>query len=454
MKRILLLGLGISAVLSGCSYKLRPKPPGPVLWSDYSVPQERQQDLPDLSRSPLKLSDVLHTALGTNAGLHAAERRWNAARLVPDQASSLPDPMISLNRFVDEVVTRNGAIEWQGMLQQRIPFPGKLGLRGDIAEQAALMAWEGYMAEGLRLAAEVKKSYYEYYWIERSVEITDENRKLLEQVLEVAQTKYRAGQVTQQDVLKTQIELAKLNEDLNTLRDLLETTRARLNRSLNRTDDAVLGSPAKFEVSVYETDIDTLYQQALKDRPEIRAADHAIEKARRKEELAKLDYWPDFVVSGQYSSIEDIDLAGATESGEDAWGVGIGITLPLWWGKRDAALEESREMVEAGKLARRQLEHDTRYEITTTYYRLQMAFRQVRLYRDTVVPQAKQALSVAQTGYRAVPAKVDFESVIDNQKRLLNFQLALERARSDFQQRMADLERIVGAFLTEGDKDE
>ncbi|MHC4607258.1 MAG: TolC family protein, partial [Planctomycetota bacterium] len=147
--------------------------------------------------------------------------------------------------------------------------------------------------------------------------------------------------------------------------------------------------------------------------------------------------------------IDDTDLPGAPDPGDDAWNVMLGIRIPLWWNRRDAAVEESRNRLEADRLALRQLEHDTRYEVTDLYYRLQIALRQVKLYRDTVLPQTRQAFEVSRTAYSAVPAKIDFEGMIDNYRRLLMFQLALERSRTDFQQRKAELERIVGGSLSE-----
>ena len=155
------------------------------------------------------------------------------------------------------------------------------------------------------------------------------------------------------------------------------------------------------------------------------------------------------MVGVQYSIVDDKNFSGARDNGEDAWGVSFGFSLPIWWGKKRARVSESRERLDADRQALRQLEFDTHYEVADFYHRLQIALRQVKLYRDNVVPQAQQALEVSETAYSAVPPRVDFESVIDNQRNLLTFQLALERSRADFQKNMAELERIVGRSILE-----
>ena len=109
--------LALFAVLlsAGCSLYDRPAAPHPIVWFEQA---EEGKQAPDLGASPLALDEVLQVALARNAGLEAAERRWRAARLRPEQAAALPDPIVTLGRFVEEIVTRNGGIEWTFGVQQ------------------------------------------------------------------------------------------------------------------------------------------------------------------------------------------------------------------------------------------------------------------------------------------------------------------------------------------------
>jgi len=433
------------AVLGGCS-AARPAPPGAIPW--VAPAPLAKEDLPDLTASPLALADVLQAALSGNAGLSASEHSWEAARYRPEQVSSYPDPFVMIDGSVKEVVSRNGPVEGGLKVQQSIPFPGKLTLRGEVAEQEAFIAWDRYAAKGLDLVARVKQAYHDLYWAERALVITAESRALLEQILPVANRQFAVAQVTQQDVLRAEIELVKLKQDVADLQDMAQIARARLNRLLNRRDAEPLGSPAKIEVKQLETTLEELLERADLDRPALHAARRAIERSKQAKSLALLDFFPDFVASFGYSPIGRTNQPGAPDPGRDAWGFGLGLSIPLWWGKNQARLREREERLAADRFTLEQLTHDTSYEVVTLYFRVQIAHRQVELYRDSVVPLSRQALEVANTAYSAVPPKVDFESLIDNWRRVLSYELKLERSRADFQQRLAELERVVGSNLT------
>ncbi|GIW72798.1 MAG: PTS cellobiose transporter subunit IIC [Planctomycetota bacterium] len=439
---------------TGCGlvFQPRPAPPGPPVFEELvrAAPRPAAATASaELAASPLSLALLLEQALARNAGLEAARRRWLAAQARPAHQGALPDPMVSLKWMIEHVVTRNGPIEQTFMLQQPIPFPGKLVLSARIAEQEALAAWERYMTSGLALIAEVKKAYYELYWVERAIEITGENKRLVEQLLQVAQTKFAAGQVTQQDVLKAQIEQARLANETETLADLRRAVQARLNRALNRPPAAPLGRPAAFEAEPIALALEPLLALALEQRPELREARRAVQAAAQGERLAGLEYVPDLVAGFEYSVIDRVGLMGTTDDGQDAYGFSFMLRLPIWLGKNAARVHEAHQQLRARQLALAQLEHDTRAALADAYYRAQIALRQVQLYRDNIVPQARQALEVSQTAYAAVPARVDFDTVIDNVRRLLGFWLTLERARADVQQWRAELERLVGGVLAE-----
>ncbi|MHC4608623.1 MAG: hypothetical protein ACYTAF_17075, partial [Planctomycetota bacterium] len=109
-KMALFLAVLALAAGAGCGIGYRPVPPGPVSWDALAIPDAAEQDLPDLAASPLSLADVLQVAVAGNAGLRAADLRWQAARARPEQVSTLPDPVLTLGRFIDEIVTRNGGI--------------------------------------------------------------------------------------------------------------------------------------------------------------------------------------------------------------------------------------------------------------------------------------------------------------------------------------------------------
>lgn len=408
--------------------------------------QKEEREVSELGKpgSSLPIDAVIVYALAENPGLQAAQARWLAAKNIPARVSAYPDPQLGLIYYMEEIETKNGPMRGGVILSQRVPWFGKLGLKGKIAEKAAEMVREAYNATRLEVIAEVKVTYYELYWINKAIEITKEHRELLTQFEKVAQTKYATGKVTQQDVLKAQIELSELLDNLITLDELKETTVAWLNTLLDRAPRAPLGDPEDFEITQLKYSLESLYQLALKLRPELSAQRYAIQKSEDAYSLARLQYYPDFVPGLQYTSV-DTDGGIGSDAGKDVISGMIGITLPIWRGKLKAGVQEATATLSASKDAYRNLKNLTLWGVKDLHFKIDTSKRLENLYRTSIIPQAEQSLKVSETGYRA--GKVDFLDLLDSERSLLNFQLAYYRAMVDYQQRLAGLEKIVGRKL-------
>ena len=150
----------------------------------------------------------------------AAFNRWKAALEKIPQARSLPDPRFSYRYFIKEVETRVGPQRQAFELSQMFPWFGKLDLAGNAAAQAAQAAYHAYEGAKRRLFQEVKFTYYDLYYLGRSLAVTDENVKLLIHLEEVVRARYRAAAASHPDMIKVQIELGKLEDRLKTLRDM------------------------------------------------------------------------------------------------------------------------------------------------------------------------------------------------------------------------------------------
>ena len=391
------------------------------------------------------LQDYLAYAALHNPGLQASFNHWQAALERVPQVKALPDPKFTYTAFIREVETRVGPQEQKFGLSQNFPWFGKLRLRGDVAMESANSAYQRFQSRKLRLFYEVKNAYYEYYYLERAIAITNDNIQLLKHLESVAQAKTRAG-APLSSVIRAQVELGKLDDRGRALTDLRGPISAKLNAALNRPYDAFLPWPKQapfYDLELREKD---LFARLRENNPELKSLDFAIAGNEKAVELARKDSYPDFTLGFNYIDTSEALNLNTPNSGKDPVAAVIAVNVPIWRGKYKAAVQEAQLRREAAVNMRRNRGNLLEAELRLALYRYRDSGRKIDLFRDTLTPEAEQSLNITEETYRA--GKVDFLSLIDAQRLLLEFQLSSERALANHEQSLAEIEMLTGREVT------
>ena len=268
---------------------------------------------------PLTLESAVKMALRDNPGLAEIDARARALAAIPSQVGSLPDPLLSLNAL--NLPTDSFDLEQEPMTQlqlgisQAFPFPGKLGLRETAAEREAEAAQADVGEIRLGLIRDVKTTWWTLFYLDRALEIVKRNQDLLRQFVEVAQTKFMVGQGLQQDVLLAQVEHSKMLDREINLKGVRRVEQSRLNALLNLPAEQSI-TLAKIEVMALPALIPEtiLYQLADEDRPLLAALRSRIEAARARLDLAKKDFYPDFILGAAYGFRQGTDTGGGSRA--------------------------------------------------------------------------------------------------------------------------------------------
>src|ERR1041385_7152775 len=159
----------------------------------------------------LELWELIQEALAKNPEIQTARNQWAAATEQIPQVTTLPDPTFSVQLWNfpqnGNLLTSPGRSQNTiYTLSQRFPFPGKLPLKGEVASRAASMSEQVFRAKERELIGRLKQAYFELFFANKDLQIHHEHVDLLKQLFETAKAKYRAGQVSQVDVLKAQVE--------------------------------------------------------------------------------------------------------------------------------------------------------------------------------------------------------------------------------------------------------
>ena len=380
--------------------------------------------------------ELIRHVLERNPNVRAARYAWRAALARYPQVTSLDDPMLAAGiapRSIGSSKVDNAA---QFGLSQKLPFPGKLRLRGEAALGEAAAAAHDHEAVRLRLATMASLLFDDYYVAIRSIEINREHIALLEEFRQIAAVRYEAGEASQQDPIQAEVELTHaLHRAL-----LLETARRvnteQINALLHRRPDRALPPPptrlllpdAPLQPS------EQLTEEALQVRPELAAADARVAAQEARVGLAWREYLPDFTVVGAYNGIhQESDLKPF---------VGIQLNVPLRLGRRKAAVAEATARLEQARSLRLAIEDDVRLGVESAADRLVEADHVSKLFRDRLRPAARDQVDAARAGFET--GRNSFLALIDAERNLLSVELGYEKALASLGQRRAELDQELG----------
>jgi outer membrane protein TolC len=392
--------------------------------------------------APHTLADYLRLAHEANAGWKAATSRALAARERIGVAKGFPDPMLLYGYWFDaEESGHEPSMKGRNelTLMQEVPFFGKRGLRGDVAGGTAAMSERMAEAMGDEIAFEVKMNYQEFARLHQVARVLDEEALLLENMRSATRSRYAAERAEQQDVLKVELALSKLEDDMTLNRRELASAKARLNELIGR-DPASPLPPPEWRVPVVASLSDSaMVAAALARRPEIHAARAEAEMAEASRRLAKKEYIPDFVFGLQWEFGGQEDDFG--NQMEDTWQVMAGINLPIWLGKRGAMVREAEAMKTAAAHQLRARELRARRDVEESLARVRAADERRRRFEDVILPQAEQTYASSEAGYRA--GRVDFLDYLDSERMLLSMRKEYYEVVADLGMQIAALERAV-----------
>jgi outer membrane protein, heavy metal efflux system len=392
----------------------------------------------------VSLNTLINEALENNPEIKAMARKFDMMRARIPQAKALPDPMLNIGYAGNIVPVPPFDIQKDDPasgrmigVSQEIPFPGKRSLRGQIAESEAQAERLSFEQTKINVVAEVKEAYFDYYYITKAIEVINKTRRLLEQFTRIAEARYEVGKGVQQDVLKAQVELSKLTEQLLVLEQRRETSQARINSLLYRDLETPLNKPEELKPEDFNYTLTQLNDLATRNYPELKAQRRRIDQQQYALQLARKEFYPDFSVGFTYTNRPGMP---------EMYAASIGIKLPLYyWKKQHPAVTEASAGVDTESERFKSMRAMLFFKIKDKFLEQTTAQRLVRLYGSTIIPQSTLSLESALSGYEV--GRVDFLTLIDSLVTLLNYELSYYEQLSNEEKAVSALEPLVGGYL-------
>ncbi len=400
------------------------------------------------AQPPLTLGDLYRTLDEVSPRLAAARAGTRAAALRVAPARTLPDPQLQLglmNRNLPGLGLQDPLGMNQIQVMQMIPFPGKLGAAGRGAQAQADASQARVDDLSWELRSQAAMVFYEMYSTERSTVVALETQQLLRDIATTAQRMYAVGEGRQADVLRAQVEIDRMSEEVLRMQTMRVALVARLNALLDRSPDQAVGEA---QVPVFPPQLpslDWLTAQALTLRPMLQAGQQDLRAAEEAHALARREIWPDLQLGVIYGQRP---MLGGTERMASFM---LGFNLPVFAGSRQLKMrqetEAMRDMARADLAA---MAADTRGRVGVAYADLRQA-RQLRdLYRVTLLPQARASVASSLAAYQA--GDINLMTLLDAQMTVNRYQQDLYGLDAAEGRGWAELEMLAGSELLDPDR--
>jgi outer membrane protein TolC len=389
----------------------------------------------------IRVDQLVQEAMERSPKILAARERHAALKEKIPQAGALEDPMLGFGvvnlpnnfNFNEEDMTMK-----EISVSQKFPFPGKRGLSEEVAAKEAEAGASEIDDITNQVVRDVKTTFYDLSHVYRAMEVTRRSKSLLEELAKITRTRYSLGQGIQEDVIRNQVEISKMVDDLIMLDQKKRALAAKLNFLLSRPQKSPVGKPAELDFSRAAFSIEELQQQAIEDNPMLKALKQEIAARRKNVELARRDYLPDFSLKFAYGQRDDrLDMyTGMVE-----------MSLPIFIkAKQERKVAEGYADVRSAQAKYDSAQNEILYMIADMGSMAQRLERKNELYRTGIIPQARLQIDTAMSAYMV--NKADFMTLLDSRMKLYRYELEYHDALTEYEKSLAALEAVVGTTFS------
>jgi cobalt-zinc-cadmium efflux system outer membrane protein len=407
--------------------------------------QDQNEEHVHQSVTPLK--DLLNEAEQNNPQIQAARQGWEAAKQVPSQVSTLPDPQFTVQQ-VNIGSPRpfagytNSDFAYVGLgVSQDFPYPGKLRLRGEMAKRDADVAQQQYESARRSVLAGIKAAYFQLSYLSKTLGILESDGELLAQVEKAADARYRSGMGNQHDLFQAQLERTKLLREITMHHLEVAKSQAQIKQLLNRQQSSPDIEPAELSETPIPLTVDELLSAARSQNPKISGAEKMIEKKSLQVDLARKDFYPDFNLQYMWQRTDPTQFRAY-------YMVSFSVRVPIYRNRK-----QRPELAQAeADLNRSRSEHEVQiqqvaFELQTEYETAQKTAELLKIYRDGLVPQARAGFYAGVAAYQN--NRQEFPALLTSFLDVLHLDEEYWQNVAERETALAGLEELTGLSLHE-----
>ncbi len=398
------------------------------------------------------VSDTLLTTL-INKALNASEKLKTLrvekaiAKNGINIGTNLPDPVLTVG--VANLPVNSFSFTQEPMtgkvigISQAFPFPAKLSSMKKSKAVDTLIVDEKSVQLKNSIVFEIKTLYYDLALVNIKTNLVKKRKSLLEQIAKVTEQNYAVGKSSLQNLLQTNVDILKLQEELINLENKRKGLTAKINTYLHQDENTAIPVSENFAIEFRKINRNEITNLVYKN-PLLKSAALGVKKSELLLTAKKYELYPNFKIAFQYNQR---DYSGAlSKDWTDLVSLVVGISIPVDYGNG-----KSSEIEEANLLKKY---YDARYnselenltaQISLLVSETNSLYERILLVEKKLLPEAEKALQAAKTDYET--AKIDFSNLLGSENQLLKIETTLYEMKFSFLKKLARLEFLTGSKI-------
>ena len=373
----------------------------------------------------MRLEDLEQMALANNPTVAQAAANLRAASALTRQAGLYPNPTVGY--YGDEI--RGGSVaggKQGGFISQTIVMGGKLGAARRAAKLAAGEAAISGDIQRLRVQNNVRVLFYQVLAAQKFVEVRQNLAKLASDATQTSHQLGNVGQADRPDILQAEVEEQQASLSVRIARQNLEARWRILATVVGKPDLAIVHLDGDL-TAVPDLNRDEWIAAALRESPEIKLAQQAVDQAQASLAQAKKAYIPDLQLTAILAQNREPLEPSQRPTGLEG-GAQIGIQLPIF-NRNQGNIGAARGEIEGARQDLTRVKLQLQRDLTGLFRDYDSARATVQQYKTEMIPRAEQAYRLYQQNYQKMAAA--YPQVLISQRTL--FQL-----EADYIQALAD----------------
>ena len=388
------------------------------------------------------LLQLIAEAQRDNADLHAAEHAWQAATHKNEQVTALPDPQFTVQEFSvgsprPFAGMSNSNFAYIGIgVSQELPYPGKRRLKGEAADAAVSVQQAQFAVLRASLVEEIKAAYFRLAYLQQTLVLLENSRTILSQIIDSGMARYGAGEGSQMELLKAQLERTKMVREITMHHEEMAQMQADLKQLTHRSQDSSNIVAENLALRALHYSAWELLNFARRQNPEGHLENRSIDKQIAELRSAERQAKPDFSIGYMYQRT-GLDFPAY-------YMLTFGVVLPKRSRVRAEIAEASESVIIARERSDAVIERQLA-EVQKQYAKATSTAELLTEYRDGLIPQAEAAFRAGLTRYESNRQPLD--AVLTSFIETLALKREAQQTLLDHELAMAQLEKLTGAAL-------
>ena len=397
------------------------------------------------AQDTLNLNFLIKLVLERNPSIKSFEKKTEAQKFRINPERAFPEPIIGFsikNTHLDGFSFGKEMLKGVGIsFSQRIPFPGKPRLKGEIAEKEALRLEKSLESLVLSLIARTKELYSKLFYYNKAIDILLRKKEILKKALKLAETKYSVGEGISSSIFKAQVEISRIEEELTLMKKILKSVEGEINSLIDFPQDTSLGKPVEIPLYEFNFELKTLLEEAEKNSPILEEAKLMIEEKMKEVEFSRKEFYPDFMLQGEKSLSTSM------------YEVMIGIEIPIYFKRKEENLLRASILeLESAKNNYNLIKNEIFFMINENFIMAKTSENLVKLYRERIIPQATLALESSISNYKV--GKIDFLTLLSDIHNLFTYEMDYFKELSNLWIAVSRIEELTSLQIIREEQNE